>query len=76
VQAVNPSEEEPVKVRIKVQPSGLLNDRAWPEVGEEIDVPDVVGADLCSSGVAVPVAEKASEKSEKAVAKKSAEKRA
>jgi hypothetical protein len=51
-----------VKVRIKVQPSGLLNDRAWPEVGEEIDVPDVVGADLCSSGVAVPVAEKASEK--------------
>lgn len=48
-----------MKVRIKVQPSGLLNDRAWPEAGEEIDVPDVVGADLCGSGVAEPVAERA-----------------
>lgn len=52
-----------MKVRMKVQPTGLLNGRDWPEVGDEIEVPDVVGADLCASGAAVPVAaKKAAEK--------------
>lgn len=27
------------KVRIKVRPSGLINGREWPEVGETIDLP-------------------------------------
>lgn len=63
-----------MKVRIKVQPSGLLNGREWPEAGSEIDVPDVVGADLCSSGAAEPVAEKKA--AEKRPTAKRAEKRA
>jgi hypothetical protein len=62
-----------MKVRIKTQPSGLFNGQPWPEVGEEIDVPDVVGADLCDSGVATPVAEKA--KAEKRPAATKAETR-
>lgn len=64
-----------MKVRIKVQPSGLINGVEWPAAGGEIDVPDVVGADLCSSGAAEPVAEKRSEKAEKAVARERPEKR-
>jgi hypothetical protein len=52
-----------MKVRIKVQPSGLLNGVPWPAEGEEIDLPDVVAADLCASGAATPVAaKKAAEK--------------
>ena len=62
-----------MKVRIKVQPTGLLNGREWPAAGEEIDVPDVVGADLCASGAAIPVAEKRAEK--RPAAKKTTEKR-
>jgi hypothetical protein len=58
-----------MKIRIKVQPTGLLNGAEWPEAGEEMDVPDVVGADLCASGAAEPVAQKA--KSEKRPAGKS-----
>jgi hypothetical protein len=64
-----------MKVRIKVQPSGLLNGAEWPEAGSEIDVPDVVGADLCSSGTAEPVAEKKADKAEKAVTREQPEKR-
>lgn len=66
--------EPQVKIRIKVQPSGLLNGRAWPEPGGEMEVPDVVGVDLCASGVAEPVAVRAAEKRPAADAK--AEKRA
>jgi hypothetical protein len=62
-----------MKVRIKTQPSGLLNGQPWPEAGEEIDVPDVVGADLCAAGNAEPVAEKA--KAEKRPAMPKAETR-
>jgi hypothetical protein len=63
-----------MKVRIKVQPTGLLNGYEWPEVGGEIDVPDVVGADLCASGAATPVAEKKAEKkAEKRPASKTGE---
>ena len=46
-----------MKVRMKERPSGLLNGREWPEAGETLEVPDVVGADLCRAGVAEPVAE-------------------
>lgn len=62
-----------MKVRIIIQPTGLLNGRAWPAEGETIDVPDVVGADLCTSGSAEPVA--AQPKAEKRPAAKKAETR-
>jgi hypothetical protein len=51
-----------MKVRIVAQPTGLLNGREWPTPGEELDVHDVVGADLCASGAAVPVVEDSTEK--------------
>lgn len=35
-----------MKVRIKVRPTGLLNGRDWPEVGEVIDLPDVVAESM------------------------------
>lgn len=39
-----------MKVRIKVQPSGLLNGTAWPAVGEEIDLPQHVAESMAASG--------------------------
>lgn len=44
-----------MKVRIVNRPSGLLNGRDWPDAGETIEVADVVGADMCAGGIAVPV---------------------
>lgn len=54
-----------MRVRILIQPTGLLNGRDWPDVGEEIDVPDVVGADLCAAKTAEPVAKPAKKAAEK-----------
>lgn len=48
-----------MKIRIIEQPTGLLNGKPWPEVGEVVEVHDVAGADLCASGAAEPVAETA-----------------
>lgn len=62
-----------MKVRIINQPTGLLNGQLWPEAGGTIDVPDVVGADLCASGAAEPVAD--APKAEKRPAAKKAETR-
>lgn len=31
-----------MKVNIKVRPTGTINGQPWPEVGETIDLPDVV----------------------------------
>ncbi|HEY9494602.1 MAG TPA: hypothetical protein VIR15_07100 [Intrasporangium sp.] len=52
------------KVRIKVRPSGLINGREWPKVGEVLDLPAVV---VESMGDALePVkAEKPADKAEK-----------
>lgn len=61
-----------MKVRIVNRPSGLLNGHEWPDVGEELEVADEIGADLCSSGVGEPVVE---DKVEKAVPSKKAETR-
>ena len=61
-----------MKVRIVNRPTGLLNGRDWPEVGEELEVEDQVGADMCASGIGEPVVE---DKSEKAVPRKKAETR-
>lgn len=31
-----------MKVRIKVRPTGAINGRPWPQVGESMDLPEVV----------------------------------
>lgn len=54
-----------MRVRILIQPTGLLNGREWPAVGEEIDLPDVVAADLCAAKHAEPIARPAAEAAEK-----------
>jgi len=61
-----------VKVRIVNRPTGLLNGRDWPEVGEVLEVEDNVGADMCASGIGEPVVE---DNVEKAVPAKKAETR-
>ena len=61
-----------MKVRIVNRPTGLLNGRDWPDVGEVFEVPDEAGADMCASGIGEPVVE---DKAEKAVPRKKAETR-
>lgn len=51
-----------MKVRIVNRPTGLLNGRDWPDVGEVFEVPDEVGADMCASGIGEPVVEDRAEK--------------
>lgn len=64
-----------MKVRMVQRIIGTLDGVSYPAPGEEWDVPDAVGANLCDRGFAEPVAEKASDKAEKAVPRKKAEKR-
>jgi hypothetical protein len=61
-----------MKVRIVNRPTGLLNGRDWPEVGEVFEVEDHHGADMCASGIGEPVVE---DKTEKRPAAKKAETR-
>ena len=61
-----------MKVRMVNPPTGLLNGLPWPDAGDELEVTDAHGADLCASGVAVPVVE---DRSEKRPAARRAEKR-
>ena len=61
-----------MKVRIVNRPTGLLNGREWPEVGEVLEVEDHHGADMCAAGIGEPVVE---DKVEKAVPAKKAETR-
>lgn len=61
-----------MKVRIVNRPTGLLNGRDWPEVGEELETTDEAGADMCAAGIAEPVVE---DRTEKRPAAKRAEKR-
>lgn len=47
-----------MKIRIVQQISGTRGDRTdWPPAGSELVVGDLEGAELCRSGVAIPVAE-------------------
>jgi len=62
-----------MKIRMKVYISGTRNGQNWPNAGEEIDVPDAEGADLCAGGFAEPVTKRA--KVEKAVDERPAETR-
>lgn len=41
---------------MNVHISGTRNGAYWPEIGGEIDLTDVEGAELCASGMASPVA--------------------
>lgn len=52
-----------MKVKMKVSVSGPRHDGGdWPRMGVEMDVPDWEGAELCASGLAVPVVEEPVEK--------------
>jgi hypothetical protein len=47
-----------MRVRVIQQMSGIRGDgSSWPAAGEEFEVGDAEGADLCRVGIAVPVAE-------------------
>ena len=59
-----------MKVKLLVGMSGTRNGEDWPPQGSEMEVSDEEGAQLCSGGLAEPVAEKDSDKAEKAVAPK------
>jgi len=39
-----------MKVRVKVQPLGLLNAQPWPAVGETVDLPDEVAKEMIAAG--------------------------
>jgi hypothetical protein len=39
-----------MKVRIVNRPTGLINGREWPQVGEEIDLPQVVAEGMAAVG--------------------------
>jgi hypothetical protein len=56
-----------MKVQMKVVMSGTRNGENWPLPGEELEVPDEEGANMCANGLAIPVAKKdaAVEKREK-----------
>lgn len=55
------------KVCIIVRPTGCINGRDWPEVGETIDLPDAVAEAMSAAGhvEVVKVAAKPAEKVEK-----------
>lgn len=55
-----------MRIKMLVQVSGTRNGAGeWPRIGEELNVSDVEGIELCASGMAEPVA--VIEKSERAV---------
>jgi hypothetical protein len=61
-----------MRVRIIVQPTGCINGKYWPEVGETIDLPDAAAADMIAAGHVEAVPEKkAAPKVEKRPAPKS-----
>lgn len=47
-----------MKVRVVTRPLGLLNGAEWPEVGETLDLPDVVAEVMVSAGAVEKVAAK------------------
>ena len=57
-----------MKIKLKADMSGTRNGQDWPARGEVFEVDDDEGAELCAAGLAEPVASKAGDKTEKAVA--------
>jgi len=64
-----------MRVRMRVQITGLRNNVRWPAAGEVVELPDAEGASLCAKGFAEPIVEP-EEHVEKRPASKRAEKRA
>jgi hypothetical protein len=56
-----------MKVKMKVDVTGTRDGTEWPARGEELEVSDEEGRELCASGIADPVKD---EKVEKATAPK------
>lgn len=50
-----------MKVRVKMQPTGTINGQSWPEVGDTIDLPEVV-VDVMGDWVEPVRADKKSDK--------------
>lgn len=46
-----------MQIKMRVQMSGARNGEPWPGRGQVVEVPDTEGADLCTAGLAEPVAE-------------------
>lgn len=63
-----------MKVRIKIQPSGLYNGQPWPAVGKTIELPDHVAVGMLNSKLVEPI--KAGAKQETATPKDTSEKAA
>lgn len=40
---------------MKVDITGTRDGKPWPGIGEEVDLPDDEGKDLCAAGIAEPV---------------------
>lgn len=53
------------KARITVRPTGCLNGRPWPEVGEVVDLPDAVAEGMAKAGHVEVVKAAAKPKAEK-----------
>lgn len=62
-----------MRIRMKTQVSGSRNGVPWPPRGGVLDVPDDEGAELCASGVSVPVADEADDSVETATVPDDAE---
>lgn len=45
-----------MRIRMTAGMSGTRDGAPWPALGEELEVPDTEGAELCAAGVATPVA--------------------
>lgn len=46
------------KVRVVVRPTGCINGADWPEVGQTVEVPDVVAESMAAAGHVEVVVEK------------------
>jgi hypothetical protein len=51
-----------MRIRMERQITGTRDGARWPTVGEEVELPDSEAADLCASGLAIPVVEDVTEK--------------
>ena len=59
--------------RVKVQPSGLINGVPWPDVGEDVELPDSVAEDMAEAGWVEQVKAAGKGKTEKRPASKAGE---
>lgn len=64
-----------MRVRMKLSITGTRDGKDWPAKGEEVDLPDTEGADLCAAGIAEPVVVERAEKATAPAAEKRARKK-